>query len=132
MEIQLKTGMRYRAETAVTPEATAKTVGSGLAEVYATPMMVALMEKAAYMAVQSALPEGYATVGIRIDARHLAATPVGLKVWADAALVETDGRKLTFEITAYDEREKIGEARHERFIIEENRFAQKADAKAER
>jgi predicted thioesterase len=68
-------------------------------------------------------------VGVRIDAKHIAATPVGLKVWAEAVLVETDGRRLTFEIEAFDEKEKIGEARHERFVIDEQKFMSRAQAK---
>jgi predicted thioesterase len=132
MVIEIKPGLSAQAETVVEMKDTAKAVASGLAEVYATPMMIALMEKAAYTAVQSQLPEGYSTVGIHISASHLAATPVGVKVWAKATLVETDGKRLTFDIEAFDERDKIGEARHERFIIEESRFLKKAYAKAQK
>lgn len=130
METDLRIGAQAQAEAVVEQKDTAKTVGSGLAEVFATPMMIALMEKAAYTAVQPMLPEGYSTVGIRIDALHLAATPVGMRVRAKASLVEISGKKLVFDIEAFDERDKIGEARHERFIVEESRFTQKAYAKA--
>lgn len=132
MEIAIKPGVSAQAETIVKLKDTAKAVESGLAEVYATPMMIALMEKAAYTAVQPQLPQGFSTVGIRIDASHLAATPVGLKVRAEATLVEISGRRLIFDIEAFDEQDKIGEARHERYIIEENRFMEKAFAKARR
>jgi len=132
MDIEMKPGLSAQAETVVEMKDTAKAVASGLAEVYATPMMIALMEKAAYTAVQPQLPEGYSTVGIHISTSHLAATPVGIKVWAKATLVETDGRRLKFDIEAFDERDKIGEARHERFIIEERRFTKKAYAKAQK
>ena len=129
MELKLKTGLKGRAEATVAYKDTAKAVASGLAEVFATPSMIALMENAAYLAVQPLLPEGMSTVGVRIDAKHIAATPVGLKVWAEAALAETDGRRLTFDIEAFDEKEKIGEARHERFIIDEQKFMSRAQAK---
>lgn len=130
MEIDLKIGLTAQTTTVVEAKNTALSVGSGLAEVYATPMMIALMEKAAYMAVQPLLPEGFSTVGIRIDASHLAATPVGMAVRAVATLVEVSGKKLVFDIDAFDERDKIGEARHERFVVEDSRFTQKAYAKA--
>ncbi len=132
MAIEIKPGLCAQAETVVETKDTAKAVGSGLAEVFATPVMIALMEKAAYTAVQPQLPQGYSTVGIYIGASHLAATPVGVKVWAKATLTETDGKRLKFDIEAFDERDKIGEARHERFIIEENRFLKKAYEKAQK
>jgi fluoroacetyl-CoA thioesterase len=132
MELKLEAGIKARVELTVAYKDTAKAVASGLAEVFATPSMIALMENAAYTAVQPYLPEGTSTVGIRIDAKHLAATPVGLKVWAEAVLADVDGRKLTFDIAAYDEVEKIGEARHERFVIDEQKFLSRAEAKGKR
>ena len=132
MEIELKTGLRSRAEKTVAYEDTAKAVASGLAEVFATPSMIALMEQAAYTAVQPHLPEGTSTVGISIDAQHLAATPAGLRVWAEAELVAVDGRRLTFAVQAFDETEKIGEAAHVRYIIDEEKFLKKAYAKGVR
>ena len=129
MELRLEPGAKDRVEKTVEYKDTAKAVASGLAEVFATPSMIALMENAAYLAVQPLLPEGMSTVGVRIDAKHIAATPVGLKVWAEAVLAETDGRRLTFDIEAFDEKEKIGEARHERFIIDEQKFMSRAQAK---
>ena len=132
MELKLEAGLNARVDITVEYKDTAKAVASGLAEVFATPSMIALMENAAYTAVQPCLPEGTSTVGTHIDARHMAATPVGFKVWAEAELVNVDGRKLTFDITAYDETEKIGEARHERFVIDERKFLNRAEAKAKR
>jgi predicted thioesterase len=129
MELKLEPGAKARVEMTVEYKDTAKAVASGLAEVFATPSMIALMENAAYTAVQPLLPEGMSTVGTRIDAKHMAATPVGLKVWAEAVLVDVDRRKLTFDIEAYDEAEKIGEARHERFVIDEEKFLSRAEAK---
>ena len=130
--MNLKTGLRARAEKTVAYEDTAKAVASGLAEVFATPSMIALMEQAAYTAVQSHLPVGTSTVGISINTQHLAATSVGFRVWAEAELKAVDGRKLTFSIQAFDETEKIGEAEHVRFVIEEDKFMKKAYAKGAR
>ena len=130
MDIELKPGLFAEAHAVVESGQTAKSVGSGGLAVLATPMMIALMENAAFNAVQPLLPVGHTTVGIRIDALHLAATPVGMKVRAKATLAEVSGRKLVFDIEAFDERDKIGEARHERFVVDESRFVQKACEKA--
>jgi fluoroacetyl-CoA thioesterase len=131
MEKTLECGLTAKVEKKVVFEDTAKAVSSGLAEVFATPCMIALMECAAAGAVQPQLLPGFSTVGVRIDAQHIAATPVGFKVWAQAELVAVDGRRLTFDITAWDEQEKIGEAQHTRMIIDEQKFAAKAAAKAQ-
>ena len=132
MNIELKTGQRGHAEKVVAYQDTAKAVASGGAAVFSTPSLIALMENAAFALVQPQLPKGYTTVGVRIDAKHLAATPVGGKVRAEARLENMDGRALTFQITAYDEHEKIGEATHVRVIVDESRFMQKVREKAER
>ena len=131
MEKALECGLTAKVEKVVKFEDTAKAVASGLAEVFATPCMIALMECAAVNAMQSCLPPGQSTVGTHIDAHHIAATPVGFKVWAQADLIAIDGRKLTFSIAAYDEQEKIGDAQHTRVIIDEQRFMAKAQAKAQ-
>ncbi len=131
MEKALECGLSAKAEKTVRFEDTAKAVSSGLAEVFSTPGLIALMECAAMNAVQPQLPPGFSTVGVRIDAQHLAATPMGFKVWAIAELTAVDGRRLTFDITAWDEYEKIGEAQHTRMIIDENKFAAKTAAKAQ-
>jgi predicted thioesterase len=113
----------------VSDEDTASRWGSGLVPVYSTPALVGLMESAAVKALAGSLPEGQTTVGGRIDARHLAATPVGFGVRARAELTAVEGRKLTFNIEAWDEVEKIGEALHERFVIDEHKFVARAQAK---
>ena len=97
--------------------------------VFGTPALVALMERAAVDAVTPHLPPGKTSVGGRIDVRHLAATPVGMRVRARAELVEIEGRRLVFSVEAWDEVEQVGEATHERFVVDEERFAAKADAK---
>jgi predicted thioesterase len=97
--------------------------------VYATPALVALMENASVRALEGHLPPGATSVGGQIDLRHLAATPVGMKVRARAELAEVHGRKLVFRIQAWDEVELVGEASHVRFIIDEAVFMTKVNAK---
>lgn len=126
----VQAGLKGKAEAVVTSANTAKTVGSGTLEVLATPMMVALMENAAIKALN--LPEDQTSVGTYLDVKHLAATPVGMKVWAEAEVVEVDGRKLVYKLEAYDEQEKIGEGRHERFIVNCEKFLAKANSKSGR
>lgn len=126
---ELQVGMKARLDLTVEDKDTAVAFGSGGVRVFATPMMIGIMEGAALKAVDPHLPEGYATVGIHLDVKHLAATPVGMKVYAEAELIEIEGKKLTFKIEAYDEQEKIGEGTHQRFIIPLEKFIQKAEAK---
>ncbi|RNC29347.1 MAG: Fluoroacetyl-CoA thioesterase [Candidatus Dichloromethanomonas elyunquensis] len=120
-------GMAGRSESVVTQANTAKTVGSGSLEVFATPMMAALMENAAVSAL--VLPEDQTSVGTHLDMKHIAATPVGMKVWAEAKIVEMEGRKLVYQIEAFDEKEKIGEGRHERVIVNTEKFMLKTNGK---
>lgn len=122
-------GLKGRAETVVVHENTAAAVGSGLAEVFATPMMVALMEAAAVNALDGHLAPGEGSVGTRIDVSHDAATPVGMKVWAEAELTAVDGRALTFAVTACDDDGPIGKGVHQRFIIDNERFMARAARK---
>ncbi len=122
MDIALNIGLKYKEEKTVTMNDTAKVFGSGAAEVFATPMMIGLMEAAAMNAVKSHLPEGHSTVGISVNIRHMSATAVGKKVWAIAELIETDRKRLVFKVEAFDEDKKIGEGTHERFIIDEQKF----------
>lgn len=109
---------------------TARHLGSGGVEVLATPVMIALMEDAARSSVDSKLDQGQLSVGVNLNVSHLAATPVGMRVTARAELVAVDGRRLTFKVEAYDEREKIGEGTHVRAIINLDDFMARLDAKA--
>lgn len=118
----LETGLTGEMTTTVVHENTAAYVGAGGVEVFATPMMIALMENASWRAVADHLDEGYVTVGILVNVRHLAATPLGQQVRATAKLIEIDSRRLVFLVEAYDEQKKIGEGRHERFIVNLDRF----------
>ncbi len=122
-------GLVGERETEVTVENTARHLGSGNVAVFATPEMVRWMERAAVAAVDHLLPEGYQTVGIRVDVRHLAATPLGMTVRTRAELLEVDGRKLTFRVEAFDEVEKVGEGIHERMIVDLGRFRERAQSK---
>lgn len=124
MELDLTVGMINKKEKIVTSNDTASSFGSGAAEVFATPMMIGLMENAAMNCVKDKLPQGYSTVGTMVNIKHMSATAVGKKVWAIAKLVEIDRKRLTFFVEAFDEDKKIGEGTHERFIIDETKFMQ--------
>ena len=125
MEIQIPTGVKGKEELIVAYEDTAARYGSGLVEVYATPAMVALMEKTCLNSVLSYLPEGYGTVGVKVDIVHSKATPIGMKVTCESTLLEVDRRRLVFELVARDEKGEIGKGRHERFIIDTRKFMEK-------
>ena len=125
----LQTGIKATKEITVTTEQTAKVMGSGTLDVFATPAMIALMENTAYESVLAQLDEGCGTVGTALNVKHVAATPVGMKVRCESELVKMEGRALTFSIKAYDESGLIGEGEHERFIIFNEKFQAKADAK---
>ncbi len=125
----IQTGIKGHQETVVTEEMLASNVGSGLVKVYATAMMIALIEKAAVYSVEQYLEPGQGTVGTLVNVTHCSATPLGMKVHADTELVEVDRRRLVFKVAAYDERGLIGEGMHERFIIDNARFQAKADSK---
>ena len=116
----------------VVPENTARHLGSGGVSVFATPEMIRLMEGAAVRAVDSLLPEGYRTVGVVVNVRHLAATPLGMAVRARAELLAVEGRKLTFKVEAHDDLERIGEGTHQRMIIDVARFKERTEAKSAR
>ena len=113
----------------VTENNTAIKFASGTAPVYATPALVGLLENAAVKAVGSQLPEGFGTVGISMNVKHVSATPIGMTVKATATLTEQNRKKLTFKVEAYDEGGLVGEGIHERFIIETAPFLAKAAAK---
>ena len=121
----LEPGLTGESTTTVVHENTAAYVGAGGVEVFATPMMIALMEQAAWQSVANSLDPGYVTVGTSVNVRHLAATPLGQRVRAIAELMQIDGRRLVFKVEAYDENQKIGEGQHERFIVNLDRFLKK-------
>ncbi len=125
MNKQIKTGISFTVDHIVTSEDTASAYGSGSLEVLATPAMIALMEKTSMEAIEPYLEKGEATVGTMVNIQHLKATPVGGSITFRSVLTETDGRRLVFEVTASDRSGTIGTGKHERFIIDENRFIEK-------
>ena len=129
---ELTPGLAAELDHLVHHEDTASRWGSGLVPVFSTPALVGLMESAAVQALTGQLQAGWTTVGGRIDVHHLAATPVGMHVRTRAELTAVLGRKLEFRIQAWDEVELIGEAEHERFLIDERKFMTKVQAKIDR
>ena len=125
----LKTGSKGHQELVVTQELTAKNMGSGVMDVFATPAMLALMEKTAFTSVAEYLNEGCGSVGTKVDIEHVASSPVGMKITCDSELIEIEGRKLVFKVEAYDEKGLIGKGTHERFIVENKKFQEKTDNK---
>lgn len=130
----IEIGMTHTVEKTVTPDMTAKAVGSGGLEVFGTPYMLGLMECAAMWCVQNELPEGKGTVGVDISSTHLAPTPVGMKVTATAQVtaISANGKMITFKVTASDAEGLIGEGTHTRAIIDNARFLQKCNEKLAR
>lgn len=128
----LKAGIKGRQEVMVTEDNSASALGSGLLEVFATPAMAALIEKTAWMSVDPYMNDGEGTVGTVLNIKHLAATPVGMTVWCESELVEVEGRRLLFHVDVYDEKGKVGEGEHERFVINNEKFMIKALKKAEK
>ena len=121
----LEIGLTAESSIVVTDANTALTLGSGDMEVFATPAMVALMENAAMKAVAAALPEGSTTVGTAMQTSHIKASKMGATITASARLVEVDGRRLRFEVRAWDEAGTIGEGEHTRFVVDRERFLAK-------
>ena len=130
----IEIGMTYTVEKTVTPDMTAKAVGSGGLEVFGTPYMMGLMECAAMWCVQKELPEGKGTVGVEIASSHLAPTPVGMKVTAMAEVtdVSANGKMITFKVTASDAEGLIGEGTHTRAVIDNARLLQTCNDKLAR
>jgi fluoroacetyl-CoA thioesterase len=126
---ELTPGLRGERKMTVNEVDTASRWGSGLVPVFSTPALVGLMESAAVAALEDRLLPGKTSVGTHMDLRHLAATPVGMNVRAEAELITVEERKLHFKIQAWDERELIGKAEHERFIVDEERFMKRVQGK---
>ena len=128
----LSVGIRGNLERTVTEDLTAEALGSGLLPVFATPAAVALAEETAWRSVAGELEEGQGTVGTLMELAHIAATPLGMKVRCETELVEVDRRKLVFTVKVYDEKEKVADGRHERFIIDNAKFLSKAEGKLQK
>lgn len=129
--MELVVGIKGESKTIVSEKNTAIAYSSGGVEVFATPAMIGLMENAALNLAQQCLPEGQTTVGTKVEVSHIAATPLGMGVKATAELIELDGKRLIFKVEAYDEKDKIGEGIHERFIINIEKFLARTTSKKE-
>lgn len=125
----LQPGLSLDLTFSVTPDLTAKTVGSGTLDVLATPIMIARMEQAAWTAVAPHLADGEGTVGTLMNVQHLSPTPVGMDVTCRAQLVQVEGRRLVFQVSAWDARGPVGQGSHERAVIQNERFVEKAQKK---
>lgn len=125
----LETGIKGTRTVTVNEDNTAKAMGSGTLDVFATPALIALMEETCWRSVANELEEGSGTVGTLLEIKHTAPTPVGMKVTCESTLTEVDGRRLVFEVIARDAKGVVGEGKHERFIIQNEKFQMKANAK---
>jgi predicted thioesterase len=126
---KLVVGLAGAAELVIGEEHTAPFVGSGRVRVLATPVMINLMEAAALDAVEKLLPAGHQSLGIRLDVRHYAATPVGMRVRVTAELIRIDGRTLDFRVAARDDKEPIGDGLHQRVVVNVERFDKRVQDK---
>ena len=125
----LQTGIRGEKTALVTQHNVASAVGSGALPVYATPMMIALMEMTAAESVQPFLEEGQGTVGTLVNVRHVSATPLGMTVRCESTLTNAEGKRLTFSVAAYDDAGLIGQGIHERYVVDGHRFMSQAEKK---
>jgi fluoroacetyl-CoA thioesterase len=129
---EIQPGLTHEITHKVEKKHLASQWGSGLAEVLATPVIVAFCEECSRLAVEGLLPPEMGTVGSAINLRHLAPTPPGMNVTVKAQLVQVDGRRLHFSVEAWDEVERVAEGEHDRFIIENDRFERGVSEKARR
>ena len=125
----IEIGKKFEIKILVSENDTAKAVGSGTLEVFATPRMIALMEEAAYKCIADELEEGASSVGTLMNVEHLSATPVGMDVYATAEVSAVEGRKISFIVEAYDEKGIIGKGTHDRFVVFSEKFVAKTYSK---
>jgi fluoroacetyl-CoA thioesterase len=126
---RIRAGLTGSSELIVAPEHTAPFVGSGRIAVLATPVMINVIEAAALAAIEHLLPAGHQSLGIHLDVRHFAATPVGLRVTATAEVLQVEGRTVTFRVDVRDEREAIGGGSHQRVVVSVARFDERVQRK---
>ena len=126
---EMQPGIKGLQEITVTGSDTAAVYGSGSLEVFGTPAMIALMEKTALNSIVPYLDETEGSVGTALNVKHTAATPIGMKVTCESELVEVDRKRLVFRLSVRDEAGPIGEGTHERFVIDNEKFMQKAEGK---
>jgi fluoroacetyl-CoA thioesterase len=118
----IRPGLKGVSELLVAEQHTAPRVGSGRVHVLATPVMINVIEAAALAAIEHLLPQGYQSLGTRLDIRHFAATPVGMRVRAEVEVEKVEGRTVTFRVSVADEKEPIGDGTHERMVVNVSRF----------
>ena len=129
MKESLKAGLSMEYTMTVNDEMTTTHLGKEVTRVYSTPSMIYHMENVCTLMLEPHLNDGEQSVGTEVNVKHIAATPMGMKVTTRAVLREIDGRRCRFDVESLDEREKVGEGIHERFIIDINRFDSKLKAK---
>lgn len=127
---EIKVGKKHVVDKVAEAKDSAINFASGGVDVYSTPAMVGLMECAAKECLDEFLDEGESTVGISLNIKHLAATPIGMKVKAEAEILEVEGKRVVFKVEAFDEVEKIGEGTHQRFVVDMNKFLSKVNNKS--
>jgi len=127
---ELQPGLIGESSQLVTDAQTAAVYGSGFVPAYATPAMIALMENAGANAMQPCLAPGQTSVGVAVNVTHIAATPIGMTVRARAEIIAVEGRRVTFQVQAWDDREKIGEGTHVRAVIDQARFKERLATKS--
>ena len=128
MKFDLRTGISLELKKVVKPEDSAKVYGSGLLDVFATPALIAFMEKCCMELAGSRLPEGYGSVGTAVNIKHIKASQVGTKIWCRATLSGSENRKLEFTLEAGDDSGLIGSGIHKRYIINEEEFLKNLNA----
>ncbi len=126
---ELKVGLVGELAMTVTKELTAAAWGSGLVPAFATPAMIGMMEGASVDAIKSALAPGQTSVGIEVNIKHLAATPIGMQTRARAQVIHVEGRRVVFQVEAWDALEKIGEGTHQRMIVDDAKFRERFEQK---
>lgn len=126
---RMKIGIKGQIEKVVENKDTAKVHGSGNLEVFATPAMIGLIEETCWKSVNDYLEDGQSTVGTHIDAKHLSASPLGSHIRCESELVEIDRKKLVFKAQVYDDKGMVGQAHHERFIVDSKKFMERAERK---
>jgi fluoroacetyl-CoA thioesterase len=126
---KMKPGLKGHAQILVGVEHTAPSIGSGKVPVLATPVMINVIEAAALAAVEHLLPVGHQSLGIHLDVRHFAATPIGMHVRASAELIAVEGRTLAFRVEAHDDKEPIGGGSHQRVVVNVARFDERIQRK---
>lgn len=127
----IQPGMINEMTFQVGEEQLAAHIGSGTLRVLATPAMIGFMERVSQLLLAERLPEGYSSVGALVEVRHLAPTPFGFEVRVKSEVLAVEGNRVTFHVQAWDPVEQIGDARHDRIVIEESRFLRRVTAKSE-